>query len=370
VKKVLVALVIFVAAAGMMTAQRPKPVYDPETKEGLLIQHIQQETDPSERLHYMEQFVALYSTNPSIAWVYDQLQPAYMKGKSWDEAMQIGEKRVALEPDNLDAAKLALKAAESKGNADDMAKWADCTWKIASDSLAKGGRGAADAEQTKLYAESMLYNAAEQTADLSGRVDQLLAFQARNPKSPFSENISAECVALYKRLNQMDKALALANQTLATDPDNIDVLMTITEYYFGREEHLKVVNSTVHAIEILDRKARPAGMGEDEWQKKKTQMLGSANYMGGVSSSLSGQNGRADQMLRAAMPYVAGDATQEAAVFYFLGLSNYKLADQNPVRAQEAIKYWRRCATIKSNFQAQALKNVEATRIEFNLPNY
>jgi hypothetical protein len=40
------------------------------------------------------------------------------------------------------------------------------------------------------------------------------------------------------------------------------------------------------------------------------------------------------------------------------------------VRAQEAIKYWRRCATIKSNFQAQALKNVEATRIEFNLPNF
>lgn len=367
-KKVLMLLAIL-ASAGMITAQRPKPVYDPETKEGLLIQHIQQETDPSEKLHYMEQFVALYSTNPSIAWVYDQLQPAYLKGKAWDEAMQTGEKRVTLEPDNLEAAKLALKAAESKGNPDDIAKWADCTWKIASQELAKGGRGAADAEQTKLYAESMLYNAAEQTADPAARLDQLLAFQARSPKSPFGENIPAECVSLYKKLNQMDKALALANQTLAADPDNVDVLMTVTEYYFTREEHLKVVNNTVHAIEVLDRKARPTGMGEDEWQKKKTQMLGSANYMGGVSSSLSGQNGRADQMLRAAMPYVAGDATQEAAVFYFLGLSNYKLADQNPARAQEAIRFWRRCATIKSNFQAQALKNVEATRIEFNLPN-
>jgi hypothetical protein len=55
-------------------------------------------------------------------------------------------------------------------------------------------------------------------------------------------------------------------------------------------------------------------------------------------------------------------------VFYFLGLSNYKLADREPGRAQEAVKFWRRCATIKSNFQLQAMKNVDATRSEFNLP--
>ena len=106
----------------------------------------------------MEQFVVQYPNHPSIAWVFDHLQPAYMKEKAWDEAMRIGEKRVGLEPDNLDAAKLALKAAENKGNADDITKWADCTWRIASEIVAKGGRNAADAEQTKLYAESSLYN--------------------------------------------------------------------------------------------------------------------------------------------------------------------------------------------------------------------
>ncbi len=71
-KKVLVLLIIPVALGGLMMAQRPKPVYDPETKEGLLIQHIQQETDPSEKLHFMEQFAIQYPTNPMLAWVYDQ----------------------------------------------------------------------------------------------------------------------------------------------------------------------------------------------------------------------------------------------------------------------------------------------------------
>jgi tetratricopeptide (TPR) repeat protein len=368
VKKVLALLVIPVALAGLMIAQRPRPVYDPETKEGLLIQHIQQETDPSEKLHFMEQFVVQYPTNPMLAWVYDNLQPAYMKEKAWDESMRIGEKRVALEPENLDAAKLSLKAAENKGNVDDIAKWADCTWVIASRVAAKGGHSAADAEQTKLYAESNLYSIAEKTEDPATRVTLLLALQERNPKSPFVENIPAECIALYKKLNQMDKALALAEQTLANDPDNTDVLMAVIEYYFAHEDHPKVVANALRVMEVLEKKSRPASISEEEWDKKKTQMLGSVHYMGGVSSSLSGQYSRGDQMLRAAMPYVAGDATQEAAVFYFLGLSNYKLADREPGRAQEAVKFWRRCATIKSNFQVQAMKNVDATRSEFNLP--
>jgi tetratricopeptide (TPR) repeat protein len=351
----------------MLHAQRPKPVYDPETKEGLLIQHIQQENDPAEKLHFLEQFAVQYPTHPAIAWVYDSLQPAYMKVKAWDDAMRAGEKLIALEPENLDAAKMSLKAAESKGSAEQVAKWADCCWRIASKLAANPAR-AADAGQTQLYAESSLYTLAEQTADPSERVNHLLAFQDRSPKSPYAQNIPAECFAIYKTLNQMDKALALADRTLASDPDNVDILMALSEYYFSREDHPRVISHTVHMIEVLERKARPANLSDQDWLKKKSQLLGMASYMGGVSSSLSGQYGRGDQMLRAALPAVAADPTQQATVLYFLGLSNYKLADREAARAQQAIQFWRRCASIKSNFQAQALKNVDATRSEFNLP--
>lgn len=368
-KKVSTLLFILVALASLMTAQHAKPVYDPETKEGLLIQHIQQETDPSEKLHYMEQFAVQYPTHSSIAWVYEQLQPAYMKDKAWDEAMRIGEKRVAVEPENLDAAKLSLKAAESKGNQDDIAKWADCEWKMASQIAAKGGRNAADAQQTQLYAEYSLFNIAQQTTDPARRLELLKSLQERNPKSPYAENIPAECFAIYKKLNQMDKAVALANETLAADPDNLDMLMAVSEYRFGREEARdKVIASMVHVIEVLGKKPRPDNLGEEDWAKKKSHVLGAAYYMGGVSSSIAGQYGRADQMLRAALPLIAGDATQEATALYQLGVTNYHLADNTPSRAREALAYWRRCASIKSNFQAQAIKNVESVRNEFNLP--
>lgn len=362
-------LLILVALAGLMTAQRAKPVYDPETKEGLLIQHIQQEDDPSEKLHYMEQFVMLYPSNPAMAWVYDQLQPAYMKEKAWDEAMRIGEKRVALEPANLDAAKLALKAAESKATRDDIAKWADTTWTLATQVAAKGGRTAADAEQTQLYAEYCLFNVAQQTTDPAARLAMLKSLKERNPKSPYAENIPAECFVIYKKLGQMDKGLALAQKTLAEEPNNVDMLMAVAEYHFGHEEaREKVIAFSMKAIEVLEKKERPANLGEEDWAKKKAHLLGTAYYMGGVSSSLAGQYGRADQMLRAALPLIAADGTQEATAFYQLGIANYHLADKDPSRAKEALAYWRRCASIRSSFQAQAIKNVESIRNEFNLP--
>ncbi len=369
VKKLSTLLIILVALTSLMTAQHAKPVYDPETKEGLLIQHIQQETDPAEKLHFMEQFALQYPTHPSVGWVYDQLQPAYMKEKAWDDAMKIGEKRVALEPENLDGVKLSLKAAENKGNSDDIAKWADCEWKMASQVAAKGGRNAADAQQTQLYAEYSLFSVAQQTADPAKRLELLSSLQERNPKSPYAENVPAECFLIYRKLNEMDKALALADQTLAADPDNLDMLMAVSEYHFGREEaREKVVANMVHVVEVLGKKARPDSLSEEDWAKKKAHVLGSAYYMGGVFSSIAGQYGRADQMLRAALPLITGDATQEATAFYQLGVANYHLADRDPSRAREALAYWRRCASIHSNFQAQAMKNAESVRNEFNLP--
>jgi hypothetical protein len=115
---------VVVLTAGLMAAQRAKPVFDPETKDGLLIQHIQQESDPKEKLRYLEQFAVQYPSQPAAAWVYDQLQPVYFAQKEWDLAMHIGTLRLAIEPENLEAAKIALRAAEAKLDPEQTAMWA------------------------------------------------------------------------------------------------------------------------------------------------------------------------------------------------------------------------------------------------------
>jgi hypothetical protein len=97
-------------------------------------------------------------------------------------------------------------------------------------------------------------------------------------------------------------------------------------------------------------------------------LMGTAYYMAGISASFSGQYARADQMLRGALPLIGNDPSQTASALYELGMSNYRMADAAPARAKDALAYWRRCATMKSSFQGQAMKNIEAVRAEFNLP--
>src|SRR5271168_2322528 len=150
---------LLLAAAALAFAQRPRPDYDPETKDGLLIQHIQQEQDPDEKLRYMEQFAAQYPRHPAIAWVDEQLQPAYFQSKEYDQAMRIGGLLLAIEPENLEVATMGLRAAEAKHDREQTVKWADRLWQVSTAVAGRGGAEAAQAKQARTYAESCTYAA-------------------------------------------------------------------------------------------------------------------------------------------------------------------------------------------------------------------
>jgi len=356
-------------AAGAISAQRAKPVFDPETRDGLLIQQIQQEKDPAEKLHYMEQFAAQYSSHPAAAWVYDQLQPAYFKAKEYEQAMRVGALRLALEPENLEAAKISLKAAEAKQDPEQLLKWSDRVWQAASRVAATGGANASEAKQTQTYAEYSIYALALRTTDLRARLELLHGLEQRNPSSPYVANLPTEYFQIYRQLGETERALSIAEKTLRSDPENVDLLMALAEHHFRKDDaREKVVTFTTKVIAILQTRQRPETLSESDWENKKSRILGSAYYMGGVSSGLLMTYARADSMLRAALPSLEGNEAGQATALYHLGLANYRLAEKGEAsRAADALKFMRRCATIKSAFQEQAIKNVEAIKNEYSL---
>jgi len=358
------AAILLLLTSGAVTAQRSKPAFDPETKEGLLIQYIQQEKDPGEKLGYMEQFAVQYPAHPAIAWVYDQLQPAYLQVKDYDQAMRIGALRLALEPDNLEAAKISLRAAEAKQSLEDLTKWADRTWQAAAKIAATP-----DAKQIQIYAEYCFYLAAKETTDLKARLRLLETLEERDPTSPYAANLPNDFLQIYRQMGNWDKALALAEKTLQSHPNNVDMLMAVAEYHSRKGDNReKVMGYTNRVIQVLADKARPAELSEDEWTKRKSQVLAAANYMGGVASSQRKQFERADAMLRAALPQLKENEEIEATALYHLGFANYKLAERGAEnRAQDALKYMRLCGELKSAYQEQAIKNVGAIRAEYNL---
>jgi len=361
-------LSLALAAVGLLAAQRPKPTIDPETRDGLLLEHIVQETDRTEKLHYMEQFASQYPKHPAVLWVYDQLQPAYLNLKQFDDAMRIGDLRLTREPDNLDAAKLTLTAVEGTKDTDLFQKWSDRVWEAAA--KAASGPRAEEARQLQSYVEYRLYSMALEATTPQARIDQFQALERRNPKSAYAANLPEQYFEAYREMGNTEKTFEIAQNILSTDPDNTDMLIAVADHYFRKDEHHdRVLAASQKVIEILDTKTRPDSVSEDDWTKKKNQTLGNAYFMGGISSSFMSRYERADSMLRKALPYLEADSPMAAGALYHLGVSNYRMAEAGDTpKAADALRFTRLCAAIKSNFQAQAIKNVEAIRSEYNLP--
>jgi len=358
-------------AAALVSAQRARPDYDPETKDGLLIQHIQQEQDAAEKLRFMEQFAAQYPSHPAIAWVYDQLQPSYFQAQDYDQAMRVGGLLLAIEPGNLEVATTGLRSAEAKHDREQTLKWADRLWQVAATVAARGGADAARAKPAQTYAESCTYAAAMQTVDAKARLTILQGLEQRNPNTPYARSLAADYFHVYIQMGDPAKTLEMAEKGLKSDPDNVDMLMAVAEHHFHKEdarERELVVSYTARVIAAID-KARPAGMSDDEWTRKKFKTLGMAYYMGGMSNSLNGNFAKADTFLRAALPYLRDNAAEEAATLYHLGMANYRLAESGADRTRpiDALKFMRRCATMKSPYQQQAQKNVDGIKSEYNL---
>jgi hypothetical protein len=354
--------------AAMLAAQRSKPAYDPETREGFLIEHILQERDPAAKLRYMDEFAAQYPSHPAILWVYDQLQPAYFNARQWDQAIRTGAARLALEPANLDAAKIALTAAVAKHDPAAIAEWSVRVWHLAP----KAGTSA-EARQTADYAESSLYSAAIAAPDPRAKLELLQTLQREMPSSKYIAGLPVEYFRIYRQMGDDNKALEFAEKGLQSEPSNVDILMFLAEINFHKNDARSrqlVTQYTARALASLDKTERPPQADEAQWNEARAKLQGEANYMAGVSNSLNNNFKAADNMLRAALPYIKNNADQQAALLYHLGMANYRLAEASNDRRRpvDALRYMRLCAAIKSPFQEQARRNVEAIKAEYNLP--
>ncbi len=358
--------------AGLAPAQRPKPAFDPESKEGLLIEHILQERDPAEKLRFMEEFAAQYPSHNAIAWVYDQLQPAYFEAKEYDQAIRIGGLRLAIEPDNLDATRIALRAADAKKDTQQVIKWADRLWTIAAAAAQKSSADASETKQSQDYAEFCLYTAM-QSADAQTQLSLLKGLEQRDPQSRFVHSFPAEYFRIYQALGDEDQAVEMAEKGLKIDPDNMEMLLTLTRFHSRKDtpkERDLVIEYSQRLIAAAQKTDRPAAMGEEAWNQKKADTLAAAYYLGGMASALNKNYRQADRMLREALPHVKDNDAELAALLYYLGMANYRLAESGSDRTRpvDAVRFLRRCAAIHSPYQEQAARNLEGIRAEYSLP--
>jgi len=363
-------ILLLTITAGVATAQRHKlGTVNAETPEGQLLQQIGQSEDDAKKLALMEQFAGQAPKHEAIGWVYEQMQTAYLKAGQPDKALEIGDKLIAMDADDLDAAHQNLKAAEAKKDPDLIRKWSNQTSQIAqkviqspqpkdADEVDTWKRSVDFAKQLDTYTEYSLFSGAMQTQDPRKRIDLADALSARNPKSQYLPALAELRFNAYRQLGDNAKALAAAEKTLETNQSSEDMLAYVANQYVEKKRDPdKVVAYSAKIVELMNTKPKPEGASDEDWAKKKKAMSGLAHYMSGITLFDQKKLSAADKELRAALPLVEGNDQLKAATLFYAGWANYQLKN-----IPDALKFNQQCAAIRSPFQAKAAENAKVMR--------
>jgi hypothetical protein len=359
-------------------AQRHKlSAINAETDEGKMLQAIGQESDAARKLQLMEEFVGKWGNHEAAGWVWSQMQPAYLKAGNVDKAIAAGDKLLALDAADLEAAYANLKAAEGKKDADAVIKYAAATSaaaKKAAQEPKKEGQSDEDykhavdyAKQVDTYSEYALYATALSEQDPQKVMKLTEAIEQQNPNSQYIAQAMTRYAWAGRAANALPNAVAFGERAYARNQFNEDLLLAMSDYYLnqpaGKQDLNKVINYSTKIVETLPSKEKPQGMSDADWEKKKTTTLGLAHWMTGTSLSTQGKYAPADKNLRVALPLVKDNEHLLAGALFHLGLSNYQMGrGKNAQQMTDAVKFFEQCAAMKSPFQAKAKENLAVMR--------
>lgn len=378
--RITVVAAIVLITAGSAFAQRHKVTANTETPEGKAIQQIELESDEPRKLALLEQFASQYPKHEGAAWVYEQLVAAYAKANQPDKLIATGEKLLALDPADVEDAHTCLKAAlESKRDPDLVLKWAVLTSEAArkiaqrpkpaeEDQVEEWTRRVEFAKQVDIYTEYALYAMALQTPDPQKKILLGDVLEQRNPQSQYITQVAEQLFLAYARTGDNAKALAIAEKTIEKDQNNAEMLLAVADGYRAKKQVDKVAELTAKAIQAASSKPKPEGVSDADWNAWKTQIIGRANYVMGLTYAALEKWPQTDQALRAALPGVGNSPDIKAETLFYLGLANYRIAEAGNIeRARDALRFSEQCAAIPGPYQVRARGNVSAIRRQYRV---
>lgn len=362
---------LLLAASGL--AQREIPTINTETVEGQLLQQIGQAEDPVKKAALLEQFIANYPKHEAALWVYSMMVETYTKTGQFDQAIAAGEKLLAADPDDLYTAHAVLKAAEAKKDPEAVRQWAlrvsAMARKVAG--KAKGENEDDDeykqrvdfAKQLDNYTAYSLFAAGLQAADPKQKAALLRALQENAPNSEYAAQSRDQYFLALTQSGDIAAAAEFAEKAVDAGRAGEEMLAFLGDYYLRQNKELGKVSAYANRlVEIVSAKPKPDGVAEEDWQKRKNQLLGLGHWMAGSAAALQNRFADADKSLRAALPYIAGNNELMASALFHLGVANYRLG-----KIVDAIKFNQECIKIKSPYQAQAQKNLKAIQAEYRV---
>jgi tetratricopeptide (TPR) repeat protein len=366
-------LTIFVAFSLTALAQRHtiSEIKD-DTPDGKILQQFMQADDEAKKTALLEQFAEQFPKADATPWALEQLLGIYVKANQPDKILTVGEKLLAMDPDETEAALQCLKAAEAKHDLELVKKYSALASTLARKMMAAPQPADADqvetwkqevnyATQVDTYGEYALYRAGIETRDPKVAIEFGELLPQRYPNGKYAGKLDPALFLAYRQTGQDAKALEVAERVLATDQTNEDMLLVAADNYLQNKKSPDKVHAyCAKLVEIMSAKAKPEGVADDAWTARKSAVIGMAHYMNGKLYFNENKFPQADQELKASLPAVESNPASKGEVLFLLGFSNYSMK-----KPQEAANYYRACSVVKSSYQANAAKNLQVIKTEY-----
>jgi tetratricopeptide (TPR) repeat protein len=352
-------------------AQRYSAAANPDSPEAVFLDLIKFEPGEAEKLTLIELFTERFPKHQAVSWAYEQLQLSAFEAGQWDRALTFGEKLVRANPDDIDAAQLNVRAAESKGDKTTVKLWVDYLDQVAKrilvspapkdpEQLEEWKKRTALASQYTAQDEYAIYKKALESSDPRQQIKLLDELLKRNPDTTYLGQSLVLYLNAYRALGDSRNALLTAERILRNDQSNEDALLTTAESYLQRGSASdKVLASSMRLIELMNTKKKPATVRNEDWEKKKAVYTGTAYWMIGNTYISQNRFAQADSALRAALPLLRQNNQSAAPILFYLGWANYKMDN-----FAEAVRFYKQCMAIGSQYQEQAIKNLTVIRNE------
>ena len=370
----LLLLLVFLAPA--CQAQLGKNVTIPAgSDEDHDLKAINDATDPAEKLKLLTAFSAAHPDGDMGIVADEQFVNYYLGVKQYDKAYEFGDKLFALDPDNYGNAINMVRAANEKGDADRVFAFGEKAAGIAQRYKAAPPPEGTSAEAWQLqknqkleglkedqtYIEASLLNAAYQAKDPVKKADYLQRFAKVFPESPNAEQAMSMSAFAYQAAQNRAKMLQAANATLDKYPNNIGMLLLLSDDYGEKSEQLdKAEAYAKKAASLCETAKKPEGVSDADWQKQITLQKGLALSALGQVDIVKKDNLAAVKNLSAASPLLKSNAAIYARNQYRLGFAYLNLK-----KLPEAKQALTEAASVDSPYKGPAqekLKSVAAAK--------